>query len=195
MVLQAPLTQGDTISGAMNFGYFKQLAAIGFLPMFDPHEKGGWNRKVSYVSFEASLLQDLEGNVARLNAAAAEKAVADSAADSTVVDSSSVDSSAAAETLPTFEIRRALLLDGKPMDYYVIKTPQFFMMGDNRDNSADSRYWGTVTLRNIRAKAFVIYFSFENDDQEFSLGNPFTWWRIPFRIRWSRIGKIISLID
>ena len=163
--------------------------------MFDPHEKGGWNRKVSYVSFEASLLQDLEGNVARLNAAAAEKAVADSAADSTVVDSSSVDSSAAAETLPTFEIRRALLLDGKPMDYYVIKTPQFFMMGDNRDNSADSRYWGTVTLRNIRAKAFVIYFSFENDDQEFSLGNPFTWWRIPFRIRWSRIGKIISLID
>ena len=198
MVLQAPLTQGDTISGAMNFGYFKQLAAIGFLPMFDPHEKGGWNRKVSYVSFEASLLQDLEGNVARLNAAAAEKAVADSAADNAAADSTAVDSAAAdasAESLPTFEIRRALLVDGKPIDYYVIKTPQFFMMGDNRDNSADSRYWGTVTLRNIRAKAFVIYFSFENDDQKFSLGNPFTWWRIPFRVRWSRIGKIISLID
>jgi signal peptidase I len=87
------------------------------------------------------------------------------------------------------------LLDGKPIDYYVVKSPQFFMMGDNRDNSADSRYWGTVTLRNIRAKAFVIYFSFENEDQKFSMGNPFTWWRIPFRIRWTRIGKIIPLID
>jgi signal peptidase I len=81
------------------------------------------------------------------------------------------------------------------MDYYVVKSPQFFMMGDNRDNSADSRYWGTVTLRNIRAKAFVIYFSFENEDQKFALGNPFTWWRIPFSIRWTRIGKIIHLID
>ncbi len=87
------------------------------------------------------------------------------------------------------------MLDGKPMDYYVVKSPQFFMMGDNRDNSADSRYWGTVTLRNIRAKAFVIYFSFENEDQKFALGNPFTWWRIPFSIRWTRIGKIIHLID
>ena len=71
----------------------------------------------------------------------------------------------------------------------------YFMMGDNRDNSADSRYWGTVNLRNIRAKAFVIYFSFENEDQKFALGNPFTWWRIPFCIRWTRIGKVISFIE
>lgn len=196
MVIQKALTQGDTVSGAMNFGYFKQLSSIGFLPLIDPHEKGGLTRKVSYVSFEASLLQDLEGNVARLNAEAAEPVVADSslknATDSTAV---SVDSSSVAESRPKFEIRRTLLLDGKPIDYYVVKSPQFFMMGDNRDNSADSRYWGTVTLRNIRAKAFVIYFSFENEDQKFSMGNPFTWWRIPFRIRWARIGKIIPLID
>ena len=42
---------------------------------------------------------------------------------------------------------------------------------------------------------FADVFSFENDDQKFALGNPFTWWRIPFSIRWTRIGKIIHLID
>lgn len=94
-----------------------------------------------------------------------------------------------------FEIRRKMTLGGKPLDYYVVKTPQFFMMGDNRDNSLDSRYWGVVSLRNIKAKAFVIYFSFDNDDASFALGNPFTWWRLPLKIRWSRLGKIIHLID
>jgi signal peptidase I len=67
-------------------------------------------------------------------------------------------------------------------------------MGDNRDNSADSRYWGFVSTENVKAKAFVIYFSFENSDQKFSFGNPFSWWRIPFKIRWTRLGKIIHMI-
>jgi signal peptidase I len=132
-------------------------------------------------------LQDLEGNVAQLNARLAADTLADSLA--AVTDSS------AAPAKPHFEIRKKLIVDGNPIDRYVVKTPLFFMMGDNRDNSADSRYWGFVTLRNIRAKAFVLYFSFENDDQAFALGNPFTWWRLPFRIRWTRIGKIIDLID
>jgi signal peptidase I len=102
--------------------------------------------------------------------------------------------SEAASAKPHFEIQRNLYLGSKKIDRYVVKYPQYFMMGDNRDNSADSRYWGVVSLRNIRAKAFVIYFSFDNDDQKFSFGNPFSWWRIPFRIRYTRIGKIIDLI-
>lgn len=173
MVMQR-LTQGDTISGVMSFAFFKELARIAYLPMLDPHAKGGMTRQVSYIGFEGSLLQDLEGNVAMLNRAA------ESAEDSA--------------TASKFEIRRKLSLGGKPMDYYVVKTPQFFMMGDNRDNSADSRYWGFVSQRNIKAKALVIYFSFENEDGAFKLGNPFTWWRLPFRIRWTRLGKVIPLI-
>ena len=191
-VIQHRLTQGDTVSGSMPFSYFRELARIGFLPLIDPHAKGGLTRQVSYIGFEGSLLRDLEGNVAMLNAPTV--VVADSA----VQDSSvAVPDSVVAEPSvnPHFEIRRRILVDGKPIETYVVKTPQFFMMGDNRDNSADSRYWGFVTLRNIRAKASVIYFSFENDDQAFSFGNPFTWWRIPFRIRWSRIGKVIPLIE
>ena len=195
-VLQQRLTQGDTIHGTMSFAYFKELSRIGFLPMLDPHQKGGMTRQVSYIGFDASVLRDLEGNVALLNnpvdTTVADSLVADSAAaDTTVADTLAASAEQAASK---FEIRRRLLVDGKPIESYTVKSPQFFMMGDNRDNSADSRYWGFVSLRNVRAKAFVIYFSFENEDQKFALGNPFTWWRIPFNIRWSRIGKVIPLI-
>ena len=180
-VVQQRLTLGDTLSGSMPFSYFRELAKIGFLPLLDPHDpnlNSGLTRPVSYVSFEGSILQDLEGNVKRLNMVPAQD---------------STDSAAVVEN-NHFEIKKALYLGSEKIDRYVVKYPQYFMMGDNRDNSADSRYWGFVSLRNIRAKAFVIYFSFENDDQKFALGNPLTWWRIPFRIRYTRIGKIIDLI-
>lgn len=195
-VLQQHLVQGDTIYGTMSFAYFKELSRIGFLPMLDPHQKGGMTRQVSYIGLEASVLRDLEGNVALLNKSADTLVVDSLVGDSATVDTTAIDTSvASAEKVASkFEIRRRLLVDGKPIESYTVKTPQFFMMGDNRDNSADSRYWGFVSLRNVRAKAFVIYFSFENENQKFALGNPFTWWRIPFNIRWSRIGKIIPLI-
>ncbi len=94
----------------------------------------------------------------------------------------------------SLSLKAQILVDGVPVDRYEVKSPVYFMMGDNRDNSADSRYWGFVSQNNIKAKAFIVYFSFNNSDGNFSFGNPVSWLQIPFKIRYSRIGKVIHLI-
>lgn len=55
-----------------------------------------------------------------------------------------------------------------------------FVMGDNRDNSEDSRYWGFVPLNDVLGKAFVMYWSWD--------------WRassLVSKVRWQRIGSLI----
>ena len=184
------LHQGDTISGPIPFKLFSTLARTGFWPVLDPHAHyDGFTRPVSYTNFEGSQLGDLEGHVASLNAVqAVDSAVADSLPSDSTVEN--------AATVPAdhYELTRRILVDGNEVHEYVVKEPVYFMMGDNRDNSADSRYWGFVANRNIKAKAFVVYFSFENSDQSFSFSNPISWFTIPFKIRYSRIGKVIPLI-
>ena len=56
-----------------------------------------------------------------------------------------------------------------------------FMMGDNRENSADSRYWGYLPMDLVKGRALFIYFSTASQH----------WWDMPFFIRWSRLFKIL----
>jgi len=58
----------------------------------------------------------------------------------------------------------------------VVPPDSYFVMGDNRDFSLDSRYWGFVHLNKIKGKAFIIYWSWDGEDR----------W-----VRWDRIGMLI----
>ena len=69
---------------------------------------------------------------------------------------------------------------------YTVPPESFFMMGDNRDNSSDSRVIGPVPAENFVGEALVIFISFTEDS---SLFDPTTWGDA---IRWGRIGMTID---
>jgi signal peptidase I len=53
------------------------------------------------------------------------------------------------------------------MSQVLIPEGHYFCMGDNRDNSKDSRSWGTVPRENIKGRAFIIWWSFKGEDGEY----------------------------
>jgi len=67
-----------------------------------------------------------------------------------------------------------------------VKVPEhhIFVMGDNRDNSFDGRFWGFVDLKAVRGKALILYWSWDVRKPLFSLDRFAS-------IRWGRIGDLV----
>jgi len=162
-IIPQNLRMGDTISGAMDLSFFSKFARTGFLTRQYPN--------VLQKSLFGSRLVGYD-----------------------TFDGSQLEDLEANVALEDgLELKWQITVNGKPVEQYTVKDQVYFMMGDNRDNSADGRYWGFVSARNIKAKAFIIYFSLDKESQ-IELLKPWTWVRLPADIRWSRIARIIHFI-
>jgi signal peptidase I len=86
------------------------------------------------------------------------------------------------ESLPredgTVVKHKILLIPGRPTLYgtWVVPSGEYFMMGDNRDDSDDSRYWGDVPAGNLVGRARLVFFNFQG----------WTHWPL-----WGRIGTLL----
>ena len=69
--------------------------------------------------------------------------------------------------------------NGIPMNafYKKVEKDNYYMMGDNRDNSSDSRFWGSVSYKLVVGQPWFIYFSWDNDKKT---------------VRWDRLGTFIE---
>jgi signal peptidase I len=73
-----------------------------------------------------------------------------------------------------------IFINGKESTTYTFKLDYYWMMGDNRHNSADSRFWGFVPIDHIVGKAVFVWLSLDNNKSLFG-----------GKIRWSKLFRSV----
>lgn len=76
-------------------------------------------------------------------------------------------------------------------DECVVKEDYVFVMGDNRDNSSDSRFWGGVPTSYVKGKAMFVWMSFGSDPDDVKTADGTKAEPSVFAIRWGRIGTSV----
>jgi signal peptidase I len=78
-----------------------------------------------------------------------------------------------------------VLIDGKPTTRYRVEQNHYFVAGDNRSDSYDSRYWGLIPEKAIIGKALVVYWSWDESASARSIFERLA------TVRWRRIGMLV----
>jgi len=78
----------------------------------------------------------------------------------------------------------------QPPATFEVEPGRYFVLGDNRDWSRDSREWGTVRLADLKGPAFRLYWSWDFAGGWLDLLSPETWATVS--VRWDRIGRAIQ---
>lgn len=74
---------------------------------------------------------------------------------------------------------------GPSKSSFTVPPGRYFMMGDNRDHSNDSRVWGTVRFNELKGPAFILYWSWDVNGNALEFLKPSNWWSA--EKRWGRI--------
>ena len=84
-------------------------------------------------------------------------------------------------------------IPGQRRSPVVVPPGRYFVMGDNRDHSNDSRIWGTVRFEEIRGPAFILYWSWDVNGNFLQFLNPVNWWTA--EKRWSRVFSRVRCFE
>ncbi len=92
------------------------------------------------------------------------------------------------------ECRHAILDDlrANRLDHgtWIVEEDRYFMVGDNRDNSNDSRAWGSVRKEDFKGPAFILYWSWDVNGNMLSFFNPLNWFSA--EKRWDRVFQPVK---